>query len=136
MVDKMFQSKGRIHGAIKKGTKNIVELYLVGHRRIHWLPGRFVIRRRPVGVIVEFSIGRLHSKYPWSGGKSAGHAMFTVSVSFGCSVVRILSAANTKANKWQFDHDINLTFIDLTAKQNTKYKIKKIIAILEDASYF
>lgn len=24
--------------------------------------------------MVEFSTGRLHSRYPWSGGKSGGHA--------------------------------------------------------------
>lgn len=42
----------------------------MGHRRIHWLPGRFVIRRRPATLLV----GRLHSKYPCFGGKRGGQA--------------------------------------------------------------
>lgn len=62
-----------VHFSPLDGNKN--NSYLLGHRSRHSLPGRFIIFMRPVSL--ELSTGRLHSRYPWTGGKSALHATIT-----------------------------------------------------------
>lgn len=66
--------------------------YLFGQRRTQWLPGRFVTFIRP--LVFELSNGRLHSRYPWTGGNKGGHA--TITRFNGFSIVTFLCCTPDK----------------------------------------